>query len=253
MTLLAADEPAPVMHERLDAASPFLITCDHAGHLIPRSLGNLGVATVDTMRHIGWDIGALGVARELARLVDGELVAQRYSRLVIDCNRPPGSPELIPTLSEATLIPGNRAVSPAARAERVRFIYAPYHETLRARLDARAHHGRATVYVAVHSFTPVYLGLARPWQVGVLSGDDRRLAEPLLNCLRAYGDFMVGDNEPYRIDDKDQGIPQHALSRGLPNVLFEIRQDLIAHELPQKAWAQRLASSLEHAWATLQR
>lgn len=251
-TVLAADEPHPVIHERPQAASPFLITCDHAGHRLPRQLGDLGLAASDRQRHIAWDIGALGVATELARLLDAELVAQRYSRLAIDCNRPLDSSDLCATRSEATEVPGNRALSDAAREARIAEIYLPYHDTLCALLDARAAHGRDTLYVAVHSFTPVYLGRARPWHIGVLSADsDRRLATPLLEFLRTHGDFCVGDNEPYRIDDKDQGIPVHALSRNLPNVLFEIRQDLIAQDNAQRAWAQRLAACLKHARAVL--
>ena len=250
-TLLASDEAQPVIHERPNAASPFFITCDHAGNFMPRSLGNLGVSAIDCARHIAWDIGALGVARELAALLDGELVAQRYSRLVIDCNRPPNSAELFTERSEATDIPGNHALTDAAREARRAHIYAPYHDTISSLLDARAAGGRATLYIAVHSFTPVYRGGARPWQLGVLSSDDRRLAEPVLEFLRTHGDLCIGDNEPYRIDEKDHGIPAHALSRGLPNVLLEIRQDLIAQERGQRAWAQRLAATLRHACTVL--
>ena len=250
-TLLASDEPQPVIHERLDAASPFLITCDHAGNFMPRSLGDLGVSAIDRARHIAWDIGALGVARELAALLDAELVAQRYSRLVIDCNRPPDSAELCSERSEATDIPGNQTLSDTERDARRAHIYAPYHDTIRSLLDARAAVGRATLYIAVHSFTPVYLGRARPWQLGVLSSDDRRLAEPVLEFLRTHGEFCIGDNQPYCIDEKDHGIPAHALSRGLPNVLFEIRHDLIAQESGQRAWAQRLAATLRHACTVL--
>lgn len=249
--LLAADEPTPVIHERPSAASPFLISCDHAGNLIPRSLGDLGVSATDRARHIAWDIGALGVARALAQLLDGELVAQRYSRLVIDCNRPPDSAELIATRSEATDIPGNCDLGAAACAARISLIYAPYHEQLRALLDTRASRGRHSIFVAVHSFTPVYLGQARPWQLGVLSGNDRRLADPMLKFLRSHSDLCVGDNEPYRIDEKDYGIPVHALARGLPHVLFEIRQDLITAPAAQRAWAERLADTLQAARAVL--
>ena len=250
--LLAADELAPVIHERATAASPFLISCDHAGNLIPRSLGDLGVSATDRARHIAWDIGALGVARALAELLDGELVAQRYSRLVIDCNRPPDSAELITTRSEAIDIPANRDLPAAARAARTSLIYTPYHDQLRALLDTRASCGRQTIFVAVHSFTPVYLGQARPWQLGVLSGDDRRLADPMLEFLRSHRDLCVGDNEPYRIDEKDHGIPVHALARGLPHILFEIRQDLIAAPAAQRAWAERLADALQAARAVLE-
>lgn len=249
--LLASDEAAPVIHERPAAASPFLISCDHAGNLIPRSLRDLGLSPVDLARHIAWDIGALGVARHLAQLLDGELVAQRYSRLVIDCNRPPDSAELITTCSEATDIPGNRALPLAAREARISYIYAPYHHHLRAVLDTRAANTGQTIFVAVHSFTPVYLGQVRPWHVGVLSGNDRRLADLMLEYLRRHSELCVGDNEPYRVDEKDYGIPVHALARGLPHVLLEIRQDLIAQAAGQRAWALRLADVLNAARAVL--
>jgi predicted N-formylglutamate amidohydrolase len=248
--LLAADEPAPVLHVNPEGRSPCFITCDHAGRSIPKRLGDLGVPPAERERHIAWDIGALGVALELARLLDAELVAQRYSRLVIDCNRPLGSPDLCTRQSEATEVPGNRGLSPADIDLRRAAIWQPYHDAIDARLEARA--TRPTVYVALHSFTPVYLGRARPWQVGVLYGEDRRLAMPMLEFLRAHGDFVVGENEPYRIDEKDQGIPAHALARGLPNVLIELRQDLVAHAAGQRAWAARLAATLRHACAVLQ-
>ena len=245
MNLLAHDESPPVLIERADAASPFVITCDHAGKRLPRSLGDLGVNASERERHIAWDIGALGVAQALARALDGVLIAQRYSRLVIDCNRPPDSADLICTRSENTDIPGNCDLAPSARAARIESIYAPYHAAISTLLDARVR--RPTIYIAVHSFTPVYAGVARPWQVGVLYGADTRLARPLLAALRAPDDLMVGDNEPYRIDDKDHGIPTHALARGLPHVLLEIRQDLITAADDQAHWGACLAAVLTSA------
>lgn len=250
-SLLAPDEPPAVTLERPQAGSPFVFTCDHAGRRIPRALGSLGLPEAELERHIAWDIGALGVARGLAERLDGVLVAQHYSRLVIDCNRPLDSTELITTRSEATDIPGNRNLAPSARAARIATFYAPYHAAISTLLDARAGTGRDSVFVAVHSFTPVYLGRARPWQVGVLYGTDSRLAQAVLAALRAERELTVGDNQPYRIDDKDQGIPQHALARGLPNVLFEIRQDLIASAVAQAAWSARLATVLTAACAAL--
>lgn len=247
MTLLGADEPPAVTVEREAAVSPFVFTCDHAGRRLPRALGDLGLPAAELERHIAWDIGALGVARGLAERLDGVLVAQHYSRLVIDCNRPLASPDLVTAMSEATPIPGNAALTPAQRAERIATFWTPYHDTLRALLDRRAAAGRPTVFVSVHSFTPVYLGRARPWQVGVLYGRDARLGRALLAVLGAQDGLVVGDNEPYRIDDKDQGIPVHALARGLPNVLFEVRQDLIADATGQAHWAAVLAEALARA------
>ena len=173
---------------------------------------------------------------------------QRYSRLVIDCNRPPGAPSSIPPVSETTRILGNEALAPADAQRRLLEIFAPYHATIVDWLDARAAAGRATVLVAMHSFTPVYMGVARPWHIGLLHNRDRRLADPLLALLRAEGDLVVGDNEPYQAtDESDYAIPIHGEQRGLAHVGIEIRQDLIEAEDGQRAWADRLARILPQA------
>ncbi|MEQ1854431.1 MAG: N-formylglutamate amidohydrolase [Chthoniobacteraceae bacterium] len=247
MSLLAPDEPAPVILERAESPAPFVITCDHAGQLIPRRLGDLGVSAAERARHIGWDIGALGVARMLAVRLDAVLIAQRYSRLVIDCNRPPDNPDLCCERSEATDIPGNRGLDLHARAERLAAIHAPYHAAIAAVLEKRTAAGRASIYMAVHSFTPRHHRVDRPWHVGVVHGRDVRLATPLLERLRAEPGIVVGDNEPYCIDEKDHGIPAHAEARGLPHVLLELRQDLIASVGGQQAWGERLAAALADA------
>ena len=99
--LLEATEVPPVLEENAAGRSPFLLTCDHYGRLIPRALGDLGVSAAEMERHIAWDIGIAGVAEQLAKTLDAHLVAQRYSRLVIDCNRPPQAGSSIPLMSEA--------------------------------------------------------------------------------------------------------------------------------------------------------
>ncbi len=246
--LLAPDDPAPVILERPHGASPFFVSCDHAGNAIPRALGDLGLNGADRERHIAWDIGALGVARELSTILDAALVAQTYSRLVIDCNRPKTHAELIVERSEATDIPGNQGLSPAARGMRETAVYDPYHGAISELLDDREQGRRETVYVSVHSFTPVFLGCRRRWEIGVLYGRDDRLARPILQRLQSAGDLCVGDNEPYRIDERDLGLPEHAIKRGLLNVLFELRQDLITDPEPQRAWGKRLARVLLSAF-----
>lgn len=243
--MLRPHEPPPVISEREDADSPFVITCDHAGRDIPEALGDLGLGAADRERHIAWDIGALGVARSLAGALDAPLIAQRYSRLVIDCNRPPHHPDLIPVTSEGTVIAHNETVDEGERSARLESIYVPYHEALSALLDRRAARGLATVFVAVHSFTPVYHGAARPWHLGVLYGEDARFAGHLLRHFRADDTLCVGDNEPYRIDEKDHGIPAHAERRGLAHALLEIRQDLLLTEAARRDWSERLARALE--------
>jgi len=242
LRLLAADEVPPVLEENAASRSPFFFTCDHYGRLIPRALGDLGVAASELDRHIAWDIGIAGVATRLAKELDVHLIAQRYSRLVIDCNRPFDSPGSIPLLSEATEIPGNSGLTPEQVAARQRAIFAPYHARITQALDARKAQGQATILVALHSFTSVYDGIARPWHIGTLYHRDERLPHLLRDLLRREGDLVVGDNEPYAVSDAtDYTIPVHGEQRGLMNTGIEIRQDLIADEPGQQQWAERLA------------
>jgi len=252
-SLLAVDEPAPVTlyNGGAGAASPFLLVADHAGNLIPRALGGLGISAAERARHIGWDIGIAGVGRRLADALGAPLIQQNYSRLVIDCNRPPGVPASIPAISELTEIPGNIGLSEAAKAARAREIFWPYHEHIERELDRRRQAGRPTALIALHSFTPVFKGVARPWHAAVLYNRDPRLARCLLPLLDAEHEFTVGENVPYTVSDAtDYTIPVHAERRGLPHVLIELRQDLIADEDGRREWALRLARLLPPAyWA----
>jgi predicted N-formylglutamate amidohydrolase len=246
--LLAPGEPPPRRVLRADARSDFLLTADHAGRLIPRRLGTLGLSDAERMRHIAWDIGIDGVTETLSQLLDATAIVQSYSRLVIDCNRRPGHPTSIPQVSETTAIPGNQALSAAEIESRYRAVFQPYHNEISRRLDARADARRRTVLVALHSFTPVFKGEARAMQVGILYNRDPRLAHIMLDLLRAEGDLVVGDNAPYAItDDSDYTVPFHAERRGLPYVEIELRQDLITDEAGQRAWAERLMRLLAAA------
>ena len=167
-SLLEAADVPPVLQENAAGRSPFLITCDHFGRLIPKRLGDLGLSENELTRHIGWDIGIAGVVQDLSRLLDAHLIAQRYSRLVIDCNRPPGVASSIPLISEATIIPGNEGLAPEAAEIRRREIFDPYHQRIDEIIDARLHRRQPTVLVALHSFTPVMNGFVRPWHAGIL-------------------------------------------------------------------------------------
>ncbi len=250
--LLDPDEPDPVTLDNETGGAAFFLTCDHGGRAIPRRLARLGLPEPETFRHIAWDIGIAAVGRLLSARLDAALIVQRYSRLVIDCNRDPAVPSSIPDISEDTEIPGNRGLTPAARKARVEAVFRPYHNRIATALDRRQAAGRATVLVALHSFTPVFKGVARPWHVGVLYNRDPRLARPLLGLLRAEGDLHVGDNEPYRVTDQtDYTVPVHGERRGLPYLEIEIRQDLIAEPSGQSAWAERLAHLLPAAYAQL--
>jgi predicted N-formylglutamate amidohydrolase len=250
--LLSDDDVGPVDVQRRDGRSPFLIVCDHAGRLIPRSLGSLGLSDDQLATHIAWDIGAAGVAQRLGEALGAHTVLQRYSRLVIDCNRPLDAVDSITPRSESTVIPGNQGVGAGAADERARAIFLPYHDDIRGALDQRQALGRQTVIIAMHSFTPVFLDVARPWHVGVLYNRDARVARPLLQALRDEGDVVVGDNEPYAVSDvTDYSVVHHGERRGLPHVEVEIRQDLIATAQGQDAWAERLARLLPAAIAAI--
>ena len=244
--LLTATDPAPVRVLRETGASDLFLTADHAGRVIPSALNDLGVSEAERQRHLAWDIGIAGVTEHLSELLDATAVFQTYSRLVIDCNRDPSWPTAMPDISEYTLIPGNKDLSQAARAARVAEIFTPYHDRIRALLDARVN--RRTVLVAMHSFTPSFKGESRAMQVGMLYNKDARLAQILLDLLRQEGDLTVGDNAPYAVtEDSDYGIPTHGEKRGLPHIEVEIRQDLIATPEGQKVWAARFAGWLTKA------
>jgi predicted N-formylglutamate amidohydrolase len=245
--LLDANDPAPVEVLNPQGGSSFLILCDHAGRAIPRRLGDLGVPAADWDRHIAWDIGAAGVCKALAPLLDAVCISQAYSRLVIDCNRRPGHPTSIATISDGTPIPGNCDLGERQKAARAAEIFQPYQDAIAAELDRRAASGQPSVLIAMHSFTPVFSGVARPWQAGMLYNRDPRLAHALATLLREAG-YNVGDNEPYQLsDDSDYTVPVHAERRGLPYVEIEIRQDLIAEAEGQRAWAGLLADLLPRA------
>ncbi|SNS30381.1 MULTISPECIES: N-formylglutamate amidohydrolase [unclassified Azospirillum] len=244
--LLTAADPAPVRLLNPQSASPILLVCDHAGNSVPQALGDLGgVPAAELDRHIGWDIGAAAVTAELSRRLDAAALLTVYSRLVVDCNRRPDDPTSMPTISDGTPIPANVDISPAARQARLDALFHPYHQAISARLTAIRHGGRQPVLVSIHSFTPTMRGVARPWHVGVLWNQDGRIALPLLAALRAEGDIVVGDNEPYSArTGTDYTIIQHPEPTGIPSVMLEIRQDLIADAAGAAAWGERLARLL---------
>ncbi len=250
--LLGADEPDAVQTFGAPGDSPFLIVCDHAGRLLPRSLGALGLSPSDLERHIAWDIGAAEVARSLAAILDNFAILQTYSRLVIDCNRPPDVASSIPTLSEDTVIPGNLGIAPGDRAQRIAEIFRPYHERIATELARRLGAALPTALIAIHSFTPVYLGEPRPWHAGLLYNRDDRLARTMIGALAEEGAFLIGDNQPYAVSDlSDYTIPVHAERRSLPYAEIEIRQDLLADGTARTRWAERIAQALRMAWAGL--
>jgi len=252
MSLLGEDEAQPFTVLNPGGASRFMLTADHAGRAVPRALGDLGVAPADMDRHIAWDIGIAAVTRGLAARLDAPAILQTYSRLVIDCNRRPDVASAFPEVSEATRIPGNLGLSGQAKAARQAAIFDPYHQQITRMLDERR--GRRVVYVAMHSFTPVFHGIARPMEVAVLYHRAPRFSQIVARKLRAEPGLVVAENEPYRVSDAtDYGVPVHAEARGLDYLELEIRQDLIADAVGQGTWVERLARVLPAALGELER
>ena len=238
--LLQPDEPPAVEIVNANGSSSAVLVCDHASNRIPAGLGNLGLAADRLNDHIGWDPGAAEVARRLSAHLDAPLVLSGYSRLVIDCNRPLSNAESIAEQSAGVCVPGNLGLLPEQRSIRAEALFQAYHGMIAALLDGRS--GRPSVLLSIHSFTPVLNGRERPWHIGVSSGHDRRLAELILGVLRQNEDLIVGDNEPYPIEDGiDYTIPLHGEGRGLPSVMIEIRQDGIRTTAGAATWAARLA------------
>lgn len=225
-------------------ARPWVITVDHASNHVPPCThgGDLGICAQDMARHIAYDVGARGLALALGEYLDAPVVASTFSRLVIDPNRGEDDPTLIMRLYDGTIIPANRCLEPAEITRRIESFYRPYHAAMEGLLAARPD----PVILAIHSFTPQLRGRPpRPWHIGVLSGADRRLADPLLARLAREADLCVGDNEPYNGALAGDALDQHGINKGRPHVLIELRNDLIETPADQAHWAKRLAPILD--------
>ena len=240
-TLLTPDDLPPFTVENEGARSPILLICDHAGREIPQKLGRLGVAEAEFDRHIAWDIGAGALSSHLSARLDAVAIRQTYSRLVIDCNRPPDSPELIVTRSDGTEVPGNLGLTPEQVEQRMAEIHRPYHDRIADVLAARVATGRRHVMILLHSFTPRMRGFDRPWRYGVLHLGDSALSTAMLTRLKAELGDEAGDNEPYAMDGTDYTAPRHSRESGFDYLELEVRQDLIADEAGQTAVANWLA------------
>jgi len=246
-----AGEPFEIRNE--GATAPVLFLCDHAANAVPEELGMLGLSEGDFAAHIAHDIGAASLTRVLADRFAAPAILARWSRLVIDLNRGADDPTVVVKLSDGRIIPGNRALDREAVASRIARYHAPYHERVAAEIArAQAQH-IVPVLVSMHSFTPIWRGWARPWHIGVLWDRDDRLAGPLMARLNRDGDIVVGDNEPYSGQLENDCLYRHGTMNGLPHVLMEVRQDLIANAEGIARWGERLERALRGAMAAMER
>jgi predicted N-formylglutamate amidohydrolase len=238
-------DPPAVETVNPEGRSPYVLLCEHASNYIPARYNRLGLAESELQRHIAWDIGVAPIARELAKLLDAPLVLSGYSRLLIDCNRPIGVATSIPEISETTPIPGNIGINQTERTYREEHFYWPFQREVGRILDRRQASKRPTIVFGVHSFTPVFKGVTRPWHAGFLFRKAERLGNALVAASQEPG-LIVAANEPYQIrDDGDYTVPVHGEARGLEAVLIEIRQDLIGTREGQMEWVQRLVPALQ--------
>jgi predicted N-formylglutamate amidohydrolase len=244
------NEPGFEAIAALPSGAPILFVCDHASNAVPSECGTLGLEEGAFAAHIASDIGAATVTRALAQAYGTGAVLARWSRLLIDLNRGADDPTLVMKLSDGRIIPGNRNADDAEIAHRLEIFFRPYHNAIAARIAAMREAGIVPTVISMHSFTPVWKGFKRPWQVGVLWDKDGRLANPLMAALARAG-FIVGDNEPYKGELEGDCMWEHGTGNGLPHVLIEIRQDLIATPDAARAFAARLKPIIDEALAQM--
>jgi predicted N-formylglutamate amidohydrolase len=245
MGILTGEEGDPVALENEDARGRVILVCEHASRLIPKSLGTLGLTEEALSSHIAWDPGALAVSRIMAAKLDATLIFQRFSRLVYDCNRPPESPAAMPEKSEIFDISGNVGLEQAARDARTAAFYLPFRDRLAQLVRDRAERAQPPVIVTMHSFTPVYFGKPRDVEIGILHDSDARLADAMLAAAGPKCPYTMRRNEPYGPEDGvTHTLKEHGLANGLPNVMIEVRNDLIRDEAGQGVMADYLAGLL---------
>ncbi len=228
----------------------WVLICDHASNAVPASVngGDLGLPPEDMARHIAYDVGAAGVTRALASALQAPAILSNFSRLVIDPNRGEHDPTLLMRLYDGSIIPANRHADAAERERRLDLFHRPYHKAIARVLGGHPD----AMLVSIHSFTPQLRGRARrPWHIGLLSSEDRRMADPLLRVLRRNPDLIVGDNEPYSGHLPGDTMDRHGIVPGRPHVLIELRNDLIADPAGQQAWADLLAEALRQVHAEM--
>lgn len=248
-------DPEPVEVVNADSQSEVLLICEHAGRTLPKALGSLGLSDDQLNMHIAWDIGAEQLARNLAERFECALVLQRYSRLVIDCNRPPGTLQSIPAVSDHVIVPANTQLTPAERRMREADIFEPFARACKAQIS------RPSVRHAysIHSFTPQMDGIKRPWEIGFLYRHPAsRGGELVQQACQAWPEITIGDNQPYSIEDEtDWFVPVCAEKRAIPHGLIEVRNDLLSTSEGCNQWAARLhdllSKFMEHSNETDQK
>ena len=241
-------DPVPFEVVNADGASPVLLICEHASADIPPEYAHLGLPPDQRRSHVAWDPGALGVARKMAQELDAVLIAGTLSRLLYELNRPPTNPAAMPVKSEVIDVPGNVDLPERERNRRIAHIYKPFHGRVAEALARR----KAPVIVTVHSFTPVYHGKPREVEIGLLHDADSRLADGILSLVADHSDHVVMRNAPYGpADGVMHTLNIHGDANGHPNLMIEVRNDLIETQAQQEDMGRLLAGWIAEALARL--
>ncbi|MDY0009307.1 MAG: N-formylglutamate amidohydrolase [Bdellovibrionales bacterium] len=246
--LLQAGEPAPYRIENAKGSAPVLIVCDHASNRVPQILDNVGLSKADLQKHIAWDPGTENIGQYMSEKLDAAAFFANYSRIVVDVNRGERSPECMRDVSDHIQVPGNKNLSAAQKRQRLDEIFWPYHHALSAQIKTYLKKGIVPMIVSLHSFTPEMDGYKRPWEIGVLWNKEETIARSLIDNLRAQNPGMVvGENEPYTLKQANLSkntIKTHAEDTGLPYVIVEFRQDLVATKRDALKWGRLFIEAL---------
>ncbi len=241
-------QPAAIV-ENASGKGGVVLICEHAGQLLPESLGSLGLDTEAMSTHIAWDIGAAGLAGALSKQLDAPLIMQRYSRLVFDCNRVLEAPDAIVEVSDGVEIPANQHLSAAEKKSRFDQVYTPFDRAIEQVIDDCLQQGTSPAIVCIHSFTPLFKGEQRSLDLGIIHDtSDTSFAAYTLELGRQSGQYSAALNQPYEAGDGvTHTLAMHGVRRKLSNVMFEVRNDLIRDIQGQAQWAERLGSLISGA------
>jgi predicted N-formylglutamate amidohydrolase len=246
--LLQPGEPAPYRIENAKGKAPILIVCDHASNRVPKILDGVGLAKTDLEKHIAWDPGTENIGRYMSEKLDATGFFACYSRIVVDVNRGERSAECMREVSDHIHVPGNKNLSAAEKRQRLDEIFWPYHRALATQIKTYRKKGIVPLIVSLHSFTPEMDGYKRPWHIGVLWNKEETIARRLVDALQAQNPKMiVGENEPYTLKQANltkNTIKTHAEDAGLPYVIVEFRQDLVATKRDALKWGRIFLEAL---------
>ena len=178
-----------------------VISCEHASNAVPPEV-ELGLPEDILETHVAWDPGARPVAKLLAEDLGAPLFTGDWTRLLVDLNRSPWNPEVVPSVAFDVPVPGNQHLTDAHVQARLQRYHEPYWRAVQAEVRRRLDRGpdARVLHLSIHSFTGEFRGELRPMSMGIMMDPnqplERRVADVLLAELEAQGVHAV-ENQPY--------------------------------------------------------